>query len=234
MSYCLWLSQRKNSGPCINTSTGCLPPFHSVSFNTSSPYHCAAEGHPIMTESHHQLYMPQQMDGVGRMWQGHWAVSTNNYIYIQWPRQTQKKATSGLALGEMLPGLQIGSWQAPILLNEEIWRQENGDAVVAGSFTEDQAATAPSARRSPAPRPIPSKRLMNCLKQPLCFAKINGGAVTKHKIISSEMHHVSDAFRFSGWLICQCGHKKFFWKCFCIRDVPESKFHFWKRNYVYN
>ncbi len=32
---------------------------------------------------------------------------------------------------------------------------------------------------SPTPRTILSKQLMNCLKQPHCFAKINGGAVTK-------------------------------------------------------
>lgn len=89
----------------------------------------------------------------------------------------------------MLPGLQIGYWQAAILLNEEIWRQENGDAVVAGSFTEDQAATALSARRL---CPIPSGRLMNCLKQPLRFDKINGGDVTKHEIISSERQYISD------------------------------------------
>lgn len=63
---------------------------------------------------------------------------------------------------------------------------------MAGSFTEDQAATAPSARRL---RPIPSGWLMNCLKQPLRrFAKINGGAVTKHEIISSERQYISDAF----------------------------------------
>lgn len=62
---------------------------------------------------------------------------------------------------------------------------------MAGSFTEDQAATAPSARRL---RPIPSGQLMNCLKQPLRFAKINGGAVTKHEIISSERQYISDAF----------------------------------------
>lgn len=149
------------------------------------------------------------MDRVGRMWQGHWAVSTNNYTYISSGLcKCRKQATSGLALGEMLPGLQIGSWQATILLNEEIWRQENGDAVVAGSFTEDQAATAPS-------QPIPSKRLMNCLKQPLCFAKINGGAVTKHKIISSEGRYISDALRFYSfqmpWLVEMSVWPQVFW-----------------------
>lgn len=90
------------------------------------------------------------MDRAGRMWQDHWAVSTKNYIHTESKNglcKARKQATLGPALGEMLSGLQIGSWQAAILLNEEIWRQENGDAAVAGSFTEDQAAMAPSARR---------------------------------------------------------------------------------------
>lgn len=144
MIYCLWLSQRKNSGQCINTSTVCLPPFHSVSFNTSSPYHCSAEGHPITSFT--CLSKWTELAGCGKA--TGLCPQTTTYIYSGLSKR-RKQATSGLALGEMLPGLQIGSWQATILLNEEIWRQENGDAVVAGSFTEDQAGTAPSAQRPP-------------------------------------------------------------------------------------
>ncbi len=53
---------------------------------------------------------------------------------------------------------------------------------------------------SPAPRPIPSKRLMNCLKRLLCFAKINGGAVTKHKIISSHLRCIQILCKRLDWL----------------------------------
>lgn len=49
------------------------------------------------------------------------------------------------------------------------------------------------------PRPAPSRRLMNCLKHPLCFAKINSGAATKHEIISSERHYYICAFQLP-WL----------------------------------